>query len=245
MGLERWKRISIRFKLLLGMIPLTAVMITLMFYLRLSALAYWSLAAILLITLGAFTWFMLRGLLTTVQDVITIGKKLAVDIAEAQNDLTARVHEPDRSDRDYPHDEQGELAKWFNKFMKKMQLVMKVTRDQSFQMDEAASQLVGLTEEMMKLIENNRAKSNAVASAAEEMNANMETVSETMDNAAGNVKMVASSTEEMSATITEVAKNSENASRMTESAVSQATAATRQVEELGRAAREIGEVLET
>ncbi|MFP4039522.1 MAG: methyl-accepting chemotaxis protein [Desulfosudaceae bacterium] len=216
-----------------------------MFFVRMSGTSFWAVGVLLLLTLVAAIWIILGRLLSTVNEIIEIGRKISVDLYEQKNDLTARVRETHRSDREYRHDEKGELARWFNKFMKKMQVIMTVARDQALKVDNSADELLDMTSQMTKLIENNRTKSNAVASAAEEMNANMETVSETMDKAAGNVKMVASSTEEMSATITEVAKNSENASSRTGEAVSQARAASHQVEDLGRAAREIGEVLET
>ena len=108
---------------------------------------------------------------------------LKPQMAFGKNDLTVRVREINRSPKDHLHDEKGQVAKWFNKFMKKMQIIMTTSRDQASQVDEAAGELIEITGSMMKSIDNNRMRTNAVAGAAEEMNANMESVAETMDKA--------------------------------------------------------------
>ncbi|MEW6077621.1 MAG: methyl-accepting chemotaxis protein [Thermodesulfobacteriota bacterium] len=242
---EKIKRASVRHKLVFSVITITLVLLFALFGVRESAAAFWVLGVLLIAALCLTVWFLLEGLLVPVNDIIRIGQQVSVDLFVEKSDLTARVRETARSNEVHKHDEKGELAKWFNKFMKKMQIIMVTSRDQATLVDEAAGELIEITGSMMKSIDNNRMRTNAVAGAAEEMNANMESVAETMDKAATNVKTVASATEEMTATITEVAKNSENASTITEKAVVQAKKASEQVEHLGKAAREIEEVLET
>ncbi|MDY6904977.1 MAG: methyl-accepting chemotaxis protein [Thermodesulfobacteriota bacterium] len=242
---ERLKRASVRTKLLMSMIVITLVMLLLMYQVSASAVAFWLLGTIMLILLCVVTWVIVGGLLQPVAEITHIGKQMAIDLYEERNDLTARVREFGRTGREYRHDERGELAKWFNKLMKKFQIIINVITDRAVTVDSNAGQLLEFTEAMLNIVEKNRTRTNAVAGAAEEMNANMESVSLSMDQAASNVKMVASSTEEMTATIAEVSKSSESASTMTEGAVTQARRASMQVEALGKAAREIGEVLET
>ncbi|MFZ5563794.1 MAG: methyl-accepting chemotaxis protein [Thermodesulfobacteriota bacterium] len=242
---ETIKRASVRTKLLLLVVPITVVMLVLMFAVSASAGAFWALGGIMIILISVAIWFVTGSMLDPVYEIIEICKNMSVDIFEAKNDLTVRVREINRSPKDHLHDEKGQVAKWFNKFMKKIQIIMTVIRDKSVEVDNSAGSLLTLTEAMLKLVEKNRNRTNAVAGAAEEMNANMESVAMAMEHASSNIKMVATSTEEMTATIAEVSRNSENASAMTEGAVAQAQKASAQVEELGKAAREIGEVLET
>ncbi len=191
---EKIKRTGIRQKLLFSVITITVVLLFLMFNVRGSAIAFWVLGVILIASLCLVIWFIAGGILSPIKDIIRIGKQLSIDLFVEKSDLTARVRESARSEKSYEYDEKGELAKWFNKFMKKMQIVMSTTRDQSMIVDAAAKELIEITESMMKSIDNNRIRTNAVAGAAEEMNANMESVSETMDNASSNVKTVASAT---------------------------------------------------
>ena len=242
---EKIKRAGVRQKLLAAVIAISLVLLLLMANVRGSIVAFWIVGIMLIVSLCLVIWFILGELLGPIQDIIKIGKQVSVDVMVEKSDLTARVRETDRSDVVHEHDEKGELAKWFNKFIKKIQIVMSITREQSTLVDDSAKALIDITDSMIKSIDNNRIRTNAVAGAAEEMNANMESVSATMDKAAFNVKTVASATEEMTATITEVAKNSENASLITEKAVVQAKRASDQVGQLGKAAKEIEEVLET
>jgi methyl-accepting chemotaxis protein len=66
-----------------------------------------------------------------------------------------------------------------------------------------------------------------------------------MEAAAGSLSIVASGTEEMSATIGEIAANTEKGRQIAEMAVGQTAHATGQIEELGKAAVQIGKVVET
>ncbi len=84
-----------------------------------------------------------------------------------------------------------------------------------------------------------------VAAASEEMSANMVSVAAATEQASNNVNMVAGATEEMTATINEIARNAENARLITNKAVTEALGASKTVDALGKAAREIGRVTET
>lgn len=88
-------------------------------------------------------------------------------------------------------------------------------------------------------------RSNAAAAAAEQMSSNMNSVSSAMEQTSININTVATASEEMTATISEIANNSEKARGITTDAVSKSTAVSRTMDELGRAAQEIGKVTET
>ena len=83
-----------------------------------------------------------------------------------------------------------------------------------------------------------------VAAASEEMSANMASVAAAAEQTSTNVDMVASASEEMTATINEISRNAEKARNITNRAVLDAQCASKTVDELGTAAREIGKVTE-
>jgi methyl-accepting chemotaxis protein len=85
-------------------------------------------------------------------------------------------------------------------------------------------------------------KAHSVSAAAEEMSSNITSVATGMEQTTTNLTRVASATERMTSTIGEIAQNSENARRITDEAMRQAARLTEQINELGIAAQEIGEV---
>lgn len=84
----------------------------------------------------------------------------------------------------------------------------------------------------------------SVAAAAEEMSANMSTVAAATEQAATNISLVSTATEEMTSTINGIVRSTEKAQEITKSAVREAGSASEKVDELGRAALEIGKVTE-
>ncbi len=88
-------------------------------------------------------------------------------------------------------------------------------------------------------------RSNIVSVAAEEMSTNMNVVAAAVEETSTNVSLMAASTEEMRSTITEIARSAENAAATTEAAVSRSGKASKQVNQLGNAAQDIGKVTET
>ena len=87
-------------------------------------------------------------------------------------------------------------------------------------------------------------RTHSVAAAAEEMSANMSTVAAATEQAATNISLVATATEEMTSTINGIVKATEKAQTITKTAVQEAGSASQKVDELGRAAIEIGKVTE-
>lgn len=88
------------------------------------------------------------------------------------------------------------------------------------------------------------ARTMSVAAAAEEMSANMSTVAAATEQAATNIALVSTATEEMTSTINGIVKSTEKAQGITKTAVREANSASERVDELGRAALEIGKVTE-
>jgi methyl-accepting chemotaxis protein len=160
------------------------------------------------------------------------------DAAQGEGDLTKRLDIKSK-------DEVGELANWFNLFIEKVQLIIKEVATNANQLDRSSGDLSNISQQMTQGSEQASAKAGKVSHASQEMSTNMNSVAVAMEQAATNISMVASAAEEMTATISEIALNTEKASSITGEAVSQASNASVQVDQLGQSAQEIGNVIET
>lgn len=174
------------------------------------------------------------GIVKPIRTMITMLK----DIAEGEGDLTKRII-------DDSGDETEEMATWFNMFVQKVQDIIRDVSANAGTLYNSSQSLAGISQQMATNAAQTSDNANNVAAASEQMSANMQSVAAAMEEASTNVSMVASATEEMSSTITEIAENTEKASTITASAVTRTVSASSQVGELGRAAREIGKVVET
>ena len=159
------------------------------------------------------------------------------DIAEGEGDLTKRLTFSSR-------DEIGDMGRWFNVFMEKLQTLIKEIASNTGTLNEASTNLSTIATQLSGSAEAMSGRSNNVTGAAEEMSTTMNSVAATSEQAATNVNVMAAATEQMTSTVQEIARNSEKARAITESAVTQAGSASQKVGELGRAAKEISNVTE-
>ncbi len=160
------------------------------------------------------------------------------DIAQGEGDLTMRLAVNTR-------DEVGELARWFNVFIDKLQGIIKDIGSGVETLSSSSTELSAISEQMTQGITNVTDKSNTVSAAAEEMSANMNTVAAAMEQSATNTNMVATAAEQMSATIGEIAQNAEKARGISDEAAHKAGNASTNMDQLGVAANAIGKVIET
>jgi methyl-accepting chemotaxis protein len=181
-----------------------------------------------------FSYFLVSAITKPLHQVVA-GLK---DIAEGEGDLTHRLDITSR-------DEMGELAKWFNVFIEKMQAVIRDVAQNAGLLRTSSQQLLDIAKQMSSGASQTSGKANTVAAAGEEMSANMGAMASAMGEASGNVSMVAAAVEEMTSTITQIADNAEKASRITCAAVAQTEKASEQISELGESAKDIGKVIET
>ena len=159
------------------------------------------------------------------------------DAAEGEGDLTKRLDVKSR-------DEVGELGKWFNVFIEKVQVIIRDVAGNADQLSDSSRDLSAISGQMSTGAEQTTLKARTVSTSSEEMSANMNSVAAAMEQASTNVQLVASAAEEMTATINEIAGNTEKAHTITNDAVTQAEKASIQVGDLGQAAQEIGKVVE-
>jgi methyl-accepting chemotaxis protein len=180
------------------------------------------------------TWYISSRITKPIQGVVNRFK----DIAEGEGDLTIRLDESKK-------DETGELSKWFNAFMVKLQGLIQEISENADSLNTSATNLSDLANHMSEGAEKMSAKTTTVASASEEMSTNISSVSAAMEETATNVNLVASAIEEMTATITEIAQNSEKGSTISTDAVVKVKEASERASELGKDALEINKVTET
>lgn len=180
------------------------------------------------------------GLLVTRAVTLPIirAAEMLKDISEGEGDLTKRLITPN-------NDEIGEMAKYFNNFVEKLQGIVGQMATNAYSVAASATQLSAVSEQTAGNVEVLSGKTSTVAAAAEEASANTLSVAASMEEASINLSSVASATEEMSATIGEIASNSERARMISNEAGQQAASVSAMMQELGRAAQEIGKVTET
>ncbi len=143
------------------------------------------------------------------------------------------------------NDELGDLAAALNRMGSNLRQMFGEMTAGVQTLSSSATELSTISQQMTSSAEHSSARAHSVATAAEEMSASMASVAGAMDHATSNIGSVAAATEEMTSTISEVARSSDKARVITGQAVIQAGEITRQVVDLGRAAREIGKVTET
>ena len=186
------------------------------------------------IIVGFLIFFASKGITNPINKAVE-GLK---DIAEGEGDLTMRLNVSSK-------DEVGEMAKWFNTFIEKLQNIIIKIADNASSIDVSSNRLSDVSNELLEKSNDTSQRATSVAAASEEMTANLNNVAAAMEQSATNTNMVAAASEEMTATITEIAENAERARSISSEAVGQAHNASGKMTELGDAADKIGKVTET
>jgi methyl-accepting chemotaxis protein len=162
---------------------------------------------------------------------------LVKDLADGEGDLTKRI-------RIDSQDETGELGKWVDLFVEKLQNILIEIKSNADSLNQSSSELTTISQQMNKGAQSVSDKANNVASAAEEMSTNMNSVAAASEQASTNVSMVAAASEEMANTVKEIAINAEKARSVTNDAVNKANGATANINNLGQSANQISKVTE-
>ncbi len=142
-------------------------------------------------------------------------------------------------------DEIGALIAALNRMGESLKKMIRETVQGVETMASSSTELNTISGQLSEGADATAGKASNVATAAEEMDANMHSVATAIEQASVNVNTVASGSEELSTTIGEISKNAENARDIVNRAVGQGKSAAERIDELGRAAQEIGKVTET
>ncbi len=159
------------------------------------------------------------------------------DIAEGEGDLTRRLDVT-------TSDEIGELAKWFNQFVGRIESVVRQIAGNAHTLSRASTELCSTANDLSTATRDSKSQSATVSSAAEEMSINMKNMASSSEQMSGGMRLVASSIEEMTTTIAEIAKNAEASAQIAAEAASVAEVSNDKIGHLGIAANEIGKVIE-
>jgi methyl-accepting chemotaxis protein len=184
---------------------------------------------------GIFLSLIIGGAITRPVNAAVTGLK---DIAQGEGDLTKRLAVTSR-------DEVGELARWFNEFIDKLQGIIKDIAGSVKTLSSSSTDLSGISEHMAVSILRASDKSKTVSSAAEEMSVSMASIADAMKQSAANTQKVAMASEKISATIGDIVHNAEMARSIFDEASHKAVNASENMEQLGCAAESIGKVVET
>ena len=157
---------------------------------------------------------------------------------EARNDLTQRLTITS-------HDEIGELGGAMNRFLDKVQAIVKSVTASTSALAATSTQLSASSSQMASGAKDVSARAGMVAAAAEQMSTNAASMSAGMEQMTTNLTTVATATEEMTTTVTDLAGNAEKARTITNEATEQAARVGSVVRQLGDAAQQIGQVSET
>lgn len=159
------------------------------------------------------------------------------DIAEGEGDLTKRLAIK-------TGDEIGDLAKWFDTFVEKLQGIIGQIADHTRSLGDSSQELTSIATSLSENSNETAKRADNVAVAAEEMTANLTSVAAAMEESTTNTAMVASASEEMTTIINEIATKSEKARSISADAVDKAEKASVKMDSLGQAAQAIGKVTE-
>ncbi len=183
------------------------------------------LAFVVYVLVAASVLLMCFGSLTLVRMVSKSLRRLAdmiQDIAQGESDVTRRLEV-------VSNDELGEISRFFNLFMDKLQDVMQQVASNTRQVTTASEQLLEASRQITSNSEETSVQANAVSQATRQVDQHLQSVSQ--------------GAEEMTSTIQDIADNAQQAAKMASKAVLTAQAANTTVSKLGRSSSEIGAVV--
>jgi methyl-accepting chemotaxis protein len=142
-------------------------------------------------------------------------------------------------------DEIGKMGRALQKSIRSVRSALQEVRRSEQKMSSSSKELSALFVKMDAGTRETSDKAGTVASAAEEMSVSAASVAAAMEQATSNLSQITGATTQMTSTIQEIAGNSEKARVITDDANRKAETMGGLMQDLGRAAREIGKVTET
>ncbi len=194
-----------------------------------------AIISLVVTVIAIFVMVLITGYIARSINAVVAGLK---DTAEGEGDLTKRLEIKSK-------DELGQLSKWFNIFIQKLQGIITDVSGNSKKLDSSSGVLLTVSEEMSEGVSVISAKLRAVSNAADEMSSNLSSVAAAAEQSSTNISMVSAAAEEMTATISEISQNTENTRISSIKVVSKAQNASKGIDNLRKSAQEIGKVVET
>ena len=182
----------------------------------------------------ACAWFIVtRAVVRPIADTVVMLR----DIAEGEGDLTRRLELKSR-------DEIGEVAKWFNTFIEKLQDIIGEFARNATVLNSASQDLVGVADHLSQEASGLSAKSGTVSDSSKEMAETLNAVALSMEDTSASASIVATAAEEMNVTIGEIAQNTDQVKEISNAAVAQAQDISGRMKDLATSVGSINEVTE-
>ncbi len=185
------------------------------------------------ISASALWWYTARKITSPIRQTVAVLK----DISEGEGDLTKRLAVTTR-------DEVGDLAQYFNQFVKKLQDIIKQVASNVDTVATSASGLSATATQLASGAAQTTSQSAQVAAAAEETSSSMSSMAAATEQMSTNVRTVSAAIEEFTTSVAEVAKSAEQAASAAAAASQLIDASNTQIHDLGNAADQIGKVIE-
>ncbi len=183
------------------------------------------LVGISILGLAIYGVTMVRGISAALTHAIEAFK----DVAEGEGDLTKRLEINSR-------DELGELAKWFNLFLDKLQKIISQVASTAEQVASASEEISAAATQQSQSAEAQNSQTTQVATTVHEMSSTVAQISDNTNQAASASRKAAETAREGGAII------DETMTKMRAMAVSVGATA-KKVEELGKSSDQIGRII--
>ena len=177
---------------------------------------------------------------------LLVQRNLLRPMAKA-NELIGHIAEGDLT-HDYTvanQDEFGHMIRQIDRMRANLSDLAHQLVDASSRVSTSSEELQTISEDLFQGAEGTSERSHSVAAAAEEMSTNMSSVAAAMEETTTNMDIMTGSVDDMKHTIDDISNETEGARSVTGKAVDQATSASKRINQLGQAAREIEKITET
>jgi methyl-accepting chemotaxis protein len=185
-------------------------------------------AHMILVICGTSLLMMIFGSVTLVRRITRSLSRLThmiQDIAEGEGDVTKRLEGADG----FGDDELGEVSRLFNRFMDKLQEILRGVVAHTGQLTSVSQQLLEASKQITINSGETATQSNSASHVTQQLTQNLNSLSVGVS--------------EMTSTIQSIASNAQQAAKVASSAVEAADAANSTVAKLGRSSGEIGVVI--
>jgi len=176
------------------------------------------------------------GITRTITGPINRMTAMLRDIAEGEGDLTTRI----ALNGD---DEIGEMARYFNQFIEKLQTMLRIIIDTGNRLAAATTELISTASQISSNANGMTSQTATVASTTQKSTKQVADIAETASVMSQSVNTVASAIEEMSASLNEVSKNCQKELQIAAEAGRHSRAGREVMQTLGSAAKSVGKVI--
>ncbi|MBN1981751.1 MAG: HAMP domain-containing protein [Chitinivibrionales bacterium] len=194
---------------------------------------FYSIAICIALVISLFSVLVIaHPIARTIRRVISV----ISDITEREWDLSRRIQSEST-------DEIGEMASWMNRFIEKLQEIIKKIIHTTDTLSTASTQLTETSLRITQNAENMTIQSESVKTSTEIATGNIKEISLSATKMSSEISQVATSINQMNVSINEVAQNCQDESKVVDTATNQAKETQEMMVKLGNSALEIGKVV--